>query len=618
MDSNNEIEEKFEIIKNKINKKLKIKFIPIRKVKIIKKLSNWLILVYVSLFIIKFTKRFSGKEKIVNENKYSDKNTVDESDKDNDESSNEDDSYGDIDEIPKKTKDRKKDTVYKRMKKNEDEYYLCKWDGKEIRYICGYNNICLSRPSYGNKNKNARRCIKHKDDGMKDVTHIKCNHESICDKQPTFGYENGKAERCSMHRGDRIDIKSKRCNHEFGCKTQPSFGYEEDGKSQRCSSHREKNMIDVRSKKCNYKDCKKHPSFGYSDDGKSQRCSGHKEEDMIDVKSTYCNHSSGCKIRPSYGYEDDSKAQRCSKHSEEDMVDVKSCICNHPDGCKTHASYGYEENGKKQRCSKHKEENMINVKNKRCDHISGCKTHPSFGYKKDGKKQRCSKHKEENMINVALKICNFPDCDTSASFGYKNEGNTLTCFEHKIIDMVDINHKKCIKCELTISKHKKYCNPCFRELYPDDSNVRKYRIIELYFHHNLFNVLYPNIQNNKRIFAGKSSRRPDWLLEFKTHNVILECDENGHKYYSKSDENIRIRELYEDSKKPIIIIKFNPHKYTDEYNKKYVNCFGFDDMHKLIVNLEEFDRRSKIIKEKLIKAQDKPLESITIISLFMD
>jgi hypothetical protein len=590
-----------EIISLKRNIKVSNKFKPkIRSNKNSYKypLCNWLIITYISLFIIKFKNKFGSK--II---------TVDVKENNKEETE-------DIEILPIK-KERKQNKVYKRIKKGTKEFTLCKWDGKLIRNICGYNNKCLSRPSYGNKNEKAQRCTKHKHEDMSDIVHKKCNYPEGCDIRPHFGYKDNKiAERCGNHREDRIDVTSKKCNHKSGCVIRPTFGYEQDGIAQRCSDHRE-NMVDVKHKKCNHESgCKIRCCFGYEKDGKTQRCFNHKNEDMIDIVSKRCNHISGCTKYPNFGNEEDGILQRCGDHRE-DMVDVKNKRCNYLPSCNKHPSFGYEEDGKAQRCGDHRED-MVDVRSKKCNHESGCKLTCRYGYEKDGIAQRCFEHKND-MINVVSKRCNYPDgCKKFPSFGYKLNKIRLRCLTHKIKDMVDVSNNSCIKCDSTIKRNKLYCNQCFQDLFPDDPNVKRMRVIELYFHNNLFNILYPNIQNNKRIIGGTSLRRPDWLIELSTHNIISECDENHHKYYDNIDEQTRTEELFKDSKKPIIIIRFNPDKYIDENGKQHPRCLKFDNMNKLIVNTDEFERRSKIIKEELIRAHKIQTKSKTIIFLFIN
>jgi hypothetical protein len=530
------------------------------------------------------------------------------------------------------------------MKKGTNKYSLCKWDGKKTRDICGYENICLTESNYGyEKDRKALKCKKHIKDGMINVK-VK-NENSILCEDDSIKHENDisfddipelpKSERKNKKEERKKDTQYKRikkgqkvfslckwdgkeirdiCNYKDICLNQPSFGYEENNKVKRCSQHREDIMVDVVHKKCNFPKCKKQCNFGYEETGIAQRCGKHRE-DMVDVIHKKCNHPDGCVIQCVFGYELDGIVQRCGEHRE-DMVDVRSTICNHESGCKIHPCFGYEEDGIAQKCGEHREENMVDVKSTLCNHESGCKIHPCFGYEEDGKVQRCNEHKED-MVNVKNKKCNHKSgCKIIPSFGYKEDKIKQRCFEHKEKYMIGHTHKKCANCEITCSVNK-FCNRCFRKLYPDDPNVRYCRAIELYFHENLFIKLFPNIQNNKKIPGGKSLRRPDWLILLSTHNIILECDENAHKAYSMADEDVRTGELFEDSRKPIIIIRFNPHKYFDN-NVKYSNCFKFDDMNKIIVNNEEFERRSKMIQEELIKAHEVPTLNKTIIKLFMN
>ncbi len=54
--------------------------------------------------------------------------------------------------------------------------------------------------------------------------------------------------------------------------------------------------------------------------------------------------------------------------------------------------------------------------------------------------------------------------------------------------------------------------------------------------------------------------------------LIIECDEDQHKGYSC--ENKRIMELFEDcGRVPIVLVRFNPHAYTDHAGVRQKSCF---------------------------------------------
>src|SRR5438874_11490839 len=72
---------------------------------------------------------------------------------------------------------------------------------------------------------------------------------------------------------------------------------------------------------------------------------------------------------------------------------------------------------------------------------------------------------------------------------------------------------------------------------------------------------------NKKInldehIQGEYKPEPDILLELDDIVIIIEIDENQHKYYNGSKENERTKQLVRRAhNKKIYIIRFNPDKY---------------------------------------------------------
>nr|QBK93532.1 MAG: endonuclease [Pithovirus LCPAC404] len=59
------------------------------------------------------------------------------------------------------------------------------------------------------------------------------------------------------------------------------------------------------------------------------------------------------------------------------------------------------------------------------------------------------------------------------------------------------------------------------------------------------------------------NRLIDAQTEFDNCVLIIEIDENQHKYYNLKDEELRIAQIYQDTGKNLIIIRFNPDKYIE-------------------------------------------------------
>ncbi len=72
---------------------------------------------------------------------------------------------------------------------------------------------------------------------------------------------------------------------------------------------------------------------------------------------------------------------------------------------------------------------------------------------------------------------------------------------------------------------------------------------------------------------------PDYFL-------IIEVDENQHKYYDCICENKRVMSLFQDIgfSKPMSIIRFNPDSYIDSKGKKITGCWSLNQKGILVIN----------------------------------
>jgi hypothetical protein len=120
---------------------------------------------------------------------------------------------------------------------------------------------------------------------------------------------------------------------------------------------------------------------------------------------------------------------------------------------------------------------------------------------------------------------------------------------------------------------------------------------------------------DKKVADGCSRRRPDVRIEFGTHTVIVECDEDQHKGYDC--ENKRMMEIFQDcGSRPIVFIRFNPDQYEKE-GKKFKGCFTLSETTGLKVDKEEFRRRMKRVVEKIEELRvDIPKKEVTVEQLF--
>jgi len=161
---------------------------------------------------------------------------------------------------------------------------------------------CTKRPCFSFRGGKAEYCVRHKLEGMVDVSHQTCK-DKTCFRRPCFGRSGGKAEYCVEHKlEDMVDVAHKKCR-EIGCKTLPYFGFLDNGEAVYCVHHKLVGMVDVLNIKCRHPGCNVRPYFGNQADGKAVCCYNHKDGSMVDVMSPRCRYSGpeGCLSRATCG-----------------------------------------------------------------------------------------------------------------------------------------------------------------------------------------------------------------------------------------------------------------------------------------------------------------------------
>lgn len=212
----------------------------------------------------------------------------------------------------------------------------------------------------------------------------------------------------------------------------------------------------------------------------------------------------------------------------------------------------------------------------------------------------------------------------------RQKANCATCRTGSAFCEHDLYRSVCIKCTPANacqeckyvyvnprSRCKPYCFACFCVLHPNVELPRKYKIKETHVREYLKEEFKEDITMifDKRVEDGCSRRRPDVRIEFGTHTVIVECDENQHQGYSC--ENKRMMELFEDcGSRPIVFIRFNPDSY-EENGKRYNGCFSLAEDSGLKVDAREFKRRMK----EVVKAIERyrvniPKKEVSVEQLF--
>ena len=151
-----------------------------------------------------------------------------------------------------------------------------------------------------------------------------------------------------------------------------------------------------------------------------------------------------------------------------------------------------------------------------------------------------------------------------------------------------------------------YCFRCYIYVFPDSEITRNYKTKE--------NWIF-----DKQIKGGTSNKRPDILLEMEKQCIIIEIDENQHKYYSC--ENRRLMEISKDLQfKPVVFIRFNPDVYYDENKNKISSCFKTNKKGIVCVDKTSNwkDRLHKLEKTVNYWLNNTTNKTIELVELFYD
>ena len=308
--------------------------------------------------------------------------------------------------------------------------------------------------------------------------------------------------------------------------------------------------------------------------------------------------------------------KKCREYKKNKSKQNK-CVCG-----KVIPLFGLPTDTKATCCASCKTHDMINIKNPKC--VCG-KAIPYFGLSTDTKAKYCNSCKTPDMINIVSPKC---VCGKAIPyFGLPTDTKATCCASCKSPDMIDIKNPKCIQpfCD-KYQQIDKYCVWCFYAINPNDNRCKRIKIkeneVKKFIQDNLrgLQFIYDEpLKGNGLCF----NVRPDVMLHLNHHTLIVEVDENQHKFYETSCDEARTHKIQEALNRPIIIIRFNPDSYIDSDNKKIQSCFKIDKKLGLttIIKTQEplwnkrLDRVKTTILENITIEPDKP---ITIIKLFYD
>jgi hypothetical protein len=172
--------------------------------------------------------------------------------------------------------------------------------------------------------------------------------------------------------------------------------------------------------------------------------------------------------------------------------------------------------------------------------------------------------------------------------------------------MINVRSKKCKTphCGIIVlhTKYSGYCRRC--AIFNNIQVARNYKTKE----NAVFDYLklsFPDFTwiQDKRVEDGCSGYRPDIRVDFGSHVLIIEVDENRHDNYDCSCESKRLFEISQDlGCRPISLIRFNPDQYENEETGEIVrSCWSFvkDGICKVS------DKKKKEWSSRLQKLQEK-------------
>lgn len=162
-----------------------------------------------------------------------------------------------------------------------------------------------------------------------------------------------------------------------------------------------------------------------------------------------------------------------------------------------------------------------------------------------------------------------------------------------------------------------YCFRCFCVLHPDAEIPRRFKLKEHYVRDQIKDHFKDTLTLtfDKSIEGGCSKKRPDILIDFGSHCIIIEIDENCHVNYTC--EQSRMVSLYEDTGfRNIVFLRFNPDGYILNH-KRYPSPFRYTPTGMLSLHKEEMDKRMKSLIQSIEYHQgNQPMQPITIEYLF--
>lgn len=407
---------------------------------------------------------------------------------------------------------------------------------------------------YGEKDSiKPYRCRDHKLITDKVIGYGPC----VCGTKATHGLELGKPLSCVKKQCLKDNYKyvaSTRICLDNDCNTRSSQGI--NGYIFYCAKH--KHLLEGTKgryyKKC--ESCDKAPTYGIKGGGiNAIRCADHKLKDDIICRNDMCKKCG--KIQAGYGL--NGKRTWCVKCAPKEAKNSVAYKCK----CGKQASWGFN---KPEFCKPCAPKGTWFIYKRKCNQ---CDKQASYGLDKN-KPLNCREHSEPEFKNLISRFCKSDGCEHQAHF-YKPGGKykrSEYCISHAPNDYLSTNYSQCTSCKLWYGMRKEftlcmYCRPDKRIKTRENKIVDYLKSLEYYQE-----FVHDKMSADNYAICGKY--RPDILYNCGTHHVIIEVDEDQHKYYENNCELKRTYAIQEGLGLPCWFIRFNPDKFNgkDIFNKK--------------------------------------------------
>lgn len=176
--------------------------------------------------------------------------------------------------------------------------------------------------------------------------------------------------------------------------------------------------------------------------------------------------------------------------------------------------------------------------------------------------------------------------------------------------------------KMAIKRYNNYCLTCCIHVCPEIEVIRNYKTKERNVVEHVLER-FPDFTwvSDKKVQDGCSKRRPDLLLDYGSHIIIVEIDENRHKDYESTCENKRMMEISQDvGHRPIVFIRFNPDDYINDDGKKVTSCWKTNKLgvYSIPVSKQpEWNMRIETLLNTIQQCIASPTEkTIDIVELF--